>query len=204
MSGINLTDLGEGTTITLKVSNKVRSIEMHAALAKILREDLAVITIDYQSKQVLNFDGVHIEMESQTEDGMPYKWSNVKVAFYQKQYILQTEGEGNRINRREFFRVGVSKRGLMRMAGRGQKDIIVRDISMTGFAITDQRRELDLLPGDEISVHFEDLGHVLDLVGKVVRIQDEEDKIVYGLRIMNLCKDLTSYISTKQRAGRGK
>ena len=135
---------------------------------------------------------------------MPYKWSNVKVAFYQKQYILQTEGEGNRINRREFFRVGVSKRGLMRMAGRGQKDIIVRDISMTGFAITDQRRELDLLPGDEISVHFEDLGHVLDLVGKVVRIQDEEDKIVYGLRIMNLCKDLTSYISTKQRAGRGK
>ena len=143
-------------------------------------------------------------MESQTEDGMPYKWSNVKVAFYQKQYILQTEGEGNRINRREFFRVGVSKRGLMRMAGRGQKDIIVRDISMTGFAITDQRRELDLLPGDEISVHFEDLGHVLDLVGKVVRIQDEEDKIVYGLRIMNLCKDLTSYISTKQRAGRGK
>lgn len=204
MSGINLTDLGEGTTITLKVSNKVRSIEMHAALAKILREDLAVITIDYQSKQVLNFDGVHIEMESQTEDGMPYKWSNVKVAFYQKQYILQTEGEGNRINRREFFRVGVSKRGLMRMAGRGQKDIIVRDISMTGFAITDQRRELDLLLGDEISVHFEDLGHVLDLVGKVVRIQDEEDKIVYGLRIMNLCKDLTSYISTKQRAGRGK
>ncbi|MBQ9928238.1 MAG: PilZ domain-containing protein [Lachnospiraceae bacterium] len=204
MSGINLTDLGEGTTITLKVSNKVRSIEMHAALAKILREDLAVITIDYQSKQVLNFDGVRIEMESQTEDGMPYKWSNVKVAFYQKQYILQTEGEGNRINRREFFRVGVSKRGLMRMAGRGQKDIIVRDISMTGFAITDQRRELDLLPGDEISVHFEDLGHVLDLVGKVVRIQDEEDKIVYGLRIMNLCKDLTSYISTKQRAGRGK
>lgn len=204
MSGINLTDLGEGTTITLKVSNKVRSIEMHAALAKISREDLAVITIDYQSKQVLNFDGVRIEMESQTEDGMPYKWSNVKVAFYQKQYILQTEGEGNRINRREFFRVGVSKRGLMRMAGRGQKDIIVRDISMTGFAITDQRRELDLLPGDEISVHFEDLGHVLDLVGKVVRIQDEEDKIVYGLRIMNLCKDLTSYISTKQRAGRGK
>lgn len=204
MSGINLTDLGEGTTITLKVSNKVRSIEMHAALAKILREDLAVITIDYQSKQVLNFDGVRIDMESQTEDGMPYKWSNVKVAFYQKQYILQTEGEGNRINRREFFRVGVSKRGLMRMAGRGQKDIIVRDISMTGFAITDQRRELDLLPGDEISVHFEDLGHVLDLVGKVVRIQDEEDKIVYGLRIMNLCKDLTSYISTKQRAGRGK
>lgn len=204
MSGINLTDLGEGTTITLKVSNKVRSIEMHAALAKILREDLAVITIDYQSKQVLNFDGVRIDMESQTEDGMPYKWSNVKVTFYQKQYILQTEGEGNRINRREFFRVGVSKRGLMRMAGRGQKDIIVRDISMTGFAITDQRRELDLLPGDEISVHFEDLGHVLDLVGKVVRIQDEEDKIVYGLRIMNLCKDLTSYISTKQRAGRGK
>ena len=124
MSGINLTDLGEGTTITLKVSNKVRSIEMHAALAKILREDLAVITIDYQSKQVLNFDGVRIEMESQTEDGMPYKWSNVKVAFYQKQYILQTEGEGNRINRREFFRVGVSKRGLMRMAGRGQRILL--------------------------------------------------------------------------------
>ena len=98
--------------------------------------------------------------------------------------------------------MGVSKRALMRMVGRGQKDVILRDVSMTGFAITDQRKELELLPGDELSVHFEDLGHVLDLIGRVVRVQEEEDVVVYGLRIINLCKDLSSYISIKQRGGR--
>ncbi|MBQ8039133.1 MAG: PilZ domain-containing protein [Lachnospiraceae bacterium] len=202
MAGIYLSDLIEGSAITLKISNKVKTIEMHASLLRALREDLAIIELDFQSNQRLNFDNVHIEMESQTEDGTPYKWNNVKIGFFEKQYILRTEGAGTRFNRREYFRVGVSKRALMRMVGRGQKEVILRDVSMTGFAITDQRKELDLLPGDELSVHFEDLGHVLDLVGRVVRVQEEEDVVVYGLRIINLCKDLSSYISMKQRGGR--
>lgn len=202
MAGIYLTDLAEGSAITLKISNKVKTIEMHASLLRALREDLAIIELDFQSKQRLKFDNVIIEMESQTEDGTPYKWSNVKIGFFEKQYILRTEGAGTRFNRREYFRVGVSKRALMRMVGRGQKEVMLRDVSMTGFAITDQRKELDLLPGDELSVHFEDLGHVLDLVGRVVRVQEEQDLTVYGLRIINLCKDLSSYISMKQRGGR--
>lgn len=202
VAGIYLTDLLEGTAVTLKISNKVKMIEMHAVLVRALREDLAVIELDFETKQRLNFDNVHIEMESQTEDGVPYKWKDVKIGYFENQYIMRTEGEGVRFNRREYFRVGVSKRALMRMVGRGQKDIILRDVSMTGFAITDQRKELELLPGDELSVHFEDLGHVLDLIGRVVRVQEEEDVVVYGLRIINLCKDLSSYISIKQRGGR--
>ena len=81
MAGIYLSDLIEGSAITLKISNKVKTIEMHASLLRALREDLAIIELDFQSNQRLNFDNVHIEMESQTEDGTPYKWNNVKIGF---------------------------------------------------------------------------------------------------------------------------
>lgn len=201
MAEVYLTDLAEGSAITLKISNKVKTIEMQASMLKALRKDLAIIRLGIPSGQKLSFDHVYLEMESQIQDGTPYKWRNVRIGYYENQYIVRTEGSGIRFNRRECFRVGVSKRALMRIVGRGQKEIVVRDVSLTGFAITDQRKELGLLPGDELSVHFEDLGHVLDLAGRVVRIEEKEDMVIYGLRIINLCKDLPSYVSVKQRGG---
>ena len=98
VAGIYLTDLLEGTAVTLKISNKVKMIEMHAVLVRALREDLAVIELDFESKQRLNFDNVHIEMESQTEDGVPYKWKDVKIGYFENQYVMRTEGEGVRFN----------------------------------------------------------------------------------------------------------
>ena len=56
--------------------------------------------------------------------------------------------------------------------------------------------------GDEISVYFEDLGHNLNLIGEIVRIEEREDMFVYGLKILNLCKDLSSYINVRQRSKR--
>ena len=92
MAGIYLSDLVEGSAITLKISNKVKTIEMHASLLRALREDLAIIELDFQSKQRLNFDNVHIEMESQTEDGTPYKWNNVKIGFFENNiFCVQKE-----------------------------------------------------------------------------------------------------------------
>lgn len=48
-------------------------------------------------------------------------------------------------------------------------------------------------------MHFEDIGHILDLAGRVVRVEEREDMTIYGLEICNLCKDLSSYVNIKQR-----
>ena len=79
---------------------------------------------------------------------------------------------------------------------------MVRDLSLTGFSISDRKKELALDIGSELSVSFEDLGHVLNLTGRVVRIEEQEDVNIYGFEICNLCKDLSSYLSVKQRQKR--
>lgn len=203
MSGINLTELQADSVVVLTVKSKGKSLQINAWINKILKEDVAFITLDYDTKQILKFDNVTIELDGQLGDGTPVKWNSVKIGYYQKHYILQTDSEGKRHNRREYFRVGVSKRAQMKISGQaGIKDTIVRDISMGGFSVTDQKKEYNLSPGDTVTIHFEDLGHVLDLVGEVVHSHEEEDVTIYGLKICNLCKDLSSYISVKQRNGR--
>ena len=87
----------------------------------------------------------------------------------------------------------------MSMPGCSVPQVMIRDISLTGFSITDRKQELKLEIGDELSVKFEDRAHMLDLAGRVVRIEEHEDRVIYGLEICNLCKDLSSYISVRQR-----
>ena len=79
---------------------------------------------------------------------------------------------------------------------------MIRDLSLTGFSIADRKKELSLGIGSELSVSFEDLGHVLNLVGRVVRIEEQEEVNIFGFEICNLCKDLSSYLSVKQRQKR--
>ena len=73
---------------------------------------------------------------------------------------------------------------------------------MSGFSITDRKRELGLEIGDTLSISYEDFGFMIDLKGKVVRIEEHEDMIVYGLIICNMCKDLSAYLNNKQRRHR--
>lgn len=202
--GIKLAALEEESAIILNISSNGKSLTMNAYIKRIVRDNMAIIGLEMETEQKLNFDNVHIEVEYYGDEDLPIIWDGARIVFYQNEYIMQVEGEGRRHNRRECFRVGVSMKAKMRMAGRGTKDVIVRDVSLSGFSLADRRKELQLHEGDELIIKFEDLGHILDLAGRVVRIQEEEDMDVYGLEITNLCKDLSSYVSTKQRKNRGR
>lgn len=190
----------EGSYIVLHISNKEKSMDMGATIIKMASGNVALISLAYEGTQRLNFDNVTIDVESAAGDGMPIMWRNVKVSYYQNHYVLQIFTDGNRHNRRGCFRVsvGVSARMNAMDKGGGQT-IIVKDVSLSGFAITDRKKELELSTGDMVHVVFEDIGHKLDLLGRVVRIEEREDMTIYGMSLKNLCKDLSSYVSVKQR-----
>lgn len=197
--GIKLSTVEAGAPITLIVSNNVKAMTMDAHIKKILNDDVALITIDINTNQTLNFENVHVEMEYSPEDGIPYVWRKVQIVHYQSEYILKTLSDGVKNNRRSSFRVGVGRTARMNVSGRGSLEVLVRDVSISGFSITDRKKELNLNSGDSVSVHFEDIGHILDLAGRVVRTEEHEDMIIYGFEITNLCKDLSSYVTMKQR-----
>ena len=197
--GIKLSEIEEGSPITLQIYNSENKMQMEAVLKQHVREDIALITLEYDTTRRLNFDNVRVDMEYCYDDGVPIIWRNVRIVNYRTDYAMQVSCDGSRHNRRGCFRVSVATSATLSMSGRTPQQITVRDISLSGFSISDRKKELKLNLGDKLAINFEDMGHYLDLKGKVVRIQEEEDMIIYGLETYNLCKDLSSYISLRQR-----
>ncbi len=196
--GIKLAELPAGNRITLVISNGTQKMELPANIDRSIRDNISVINLEINTTQPIKFEGVQIEVEANFGE-VPYIWRTAQILYYQNEYILQVKGEGARHNRRNSFRVGVSRNATMRMDGRKDSDVMVRDVSLSGFSIGDRKKELNLKMGDSVVIYFEDIGHHLNLAGQVVRIDEREDIIIYGFVIHNLCKDLSSYIPIKQR-----
>jgi len=200
--GIKLAEIEENTHIVFHIHHADQQMDLGGVLKKHLEDNIALITLDYNGSKRLVFDNVTIDMEFPQEDGIPLVWHNVKIVNYKNAYIMQAAMDGVRNNRRNSFRISVGKKAWFSMAGRESQYVTIKDISVTGFSISDRKRELKLMKGNQLSVSFEDLGYRLDLVGRVVRIEDRDDMIVYGMTITNICNDLSTYINIKQRPTR--
>ncbi|MBO5373065.1 MAG: PilZ domain-containing protein [Lachnospiraceae bacterium] len=196
---MKLAEIAEGSNLTLIIHNDTKRMRMGAVLKKHVKENVALITIEYGQGKRLIFDNVSISMEYEGDKDVPIIWNNVKITNYQSAYVMVVSGEGVRNNRRNSFRVGVSKLARVKsMNGPGQ--VMIRDVSMSGFSITDKSSSIGLKIGDELSVFLDDMGHELDLRGRVVRIEEKDDGLkIYGFEICNMCKDLSAYVTLKQR-----
>ena len=200
--GLKLAELEEGTAIRLQVSTKDNSMPFDAVIRKHIKNNIAFITLKTDEEKKLVFDGVQVDMECSQDGLVPFIWHNVKVVNYKTGYLMQVSADGARNNRRGFFRVGVSASAKILTTGKGTRQATLRDLSLSGFSVADRKKELRLGMGDELSIYFEDLGHSLNLIGKVVRIEEKDETLIYGLEICNLCKNLSSYLSVKQRRRR--
>ncbi len=198
----NFSDIKPGSQLTLMLHSGSVHMKMGAVLEKFLREDLAVITLQTSVKQILNFEKVTIEMVYTSDEGYPYQWRQARIVYLKGNYVLQVAGEGVRFNRRTTFRVGVSRHAQLRTQDGREQRTIVKDVSLTGFSITDRSKELPLKMGSLATLIFEDIGHEINLLGNVLRVEEKEDCIIYGFNIQRSCKDLPSYINIKQRRKR--
>ena len=178
-------------------------MEMSATIVRHLKDNIALISLDNTTGQILKFDNISISVVYTNAEGIPYIWMNSTIVYYQGQYLLQVRANGgHRHNRRNSFRVGVSHYAKMRTAGHGEIEVVVRDVSLTGFSITDRKKELNLTSGTHAVLRYEDIGHQLELEGNVVRIVEEDDYIIYGFVITKSCRDLSSYVNIKQKQKR--
>ncbi len=197
-----LSEVSEGERFVLHISNEGSSLDLYGIIKKHLKENIALISILHNQR--LAFENVHVDVEALGEDNIPIMWRNVKIVSYKTDYILQAPTDGAKHNRRGCFRVAIAMIAQMRMGGNGAKYVMIRDISLSGFAIADRKKELELSMGTLLSIYFEDLGYVIDLTGKLVRVEEREDMNIYGFQTVNLCRDLSNYLNLKQRRNRTK
>jgi len=197
-----LAEITEGERFVLHISNEGHSLDLYGIIKKHLKENIALISILHDQR--LNFENVHVDVEAMGEENIPIMWRSVKIVPYKGDYIMQAPTDGVKHNRRGCFRVTIAMVAQMKMSGNGAKHVLVKDISLSGFAIADRKKELELSKGTLLSIYFEDAGFVIDLTGKLVRIEEREDMIIYGFQTINLCHDLSSYLNIKQRRNRNK
>lgn len=196
-------EIEEGGRLLLNLSSGNKSMEMDATIVRHLKDNIAIISLDNNTGQILKFDNIIINVVYTSEEGIPYIWLSSTIVYYQGQYLLQVKADGGRRhNRRNSFRVGVSHYARLRVSGHGETEVVVRDISLTGFSITDRKKTLGLKAGEHGILRYEDIGHELELEGNIVRIEETDDYIIYGFVITKSCKDLSSYVNTKQRQKR--
>lgn len=192
-----------GSRLLLNLSSGNKSMEMGATIVRHLKDNIALISLDNSSGQILKFDNININVVYTNNEGIPYIWVNSTIVYYQGQYLLQVKADGGRRhNRRNSFRVGVSHYAKLRRPGHGEVEVVVRDISLTGFSITDRKKDLNMAQGTHVLLRYEDIGHELELEGNVVRIEETEDYIIYGFVLTKSSRDLSSYVNMKQRQKR--
>lgn len=204
--GVRLSELEPGEEIILQISNvndDKRQITMEAVISRSLRADVSLITLKSDRKEKLNFSNVRVAVEFYPKSQTPIRWKSAKIAHYaDNEYLLQVIGEGMRHNRREAFRVGISKVGRMRRSGEKDEQVMIRDISVTGFSITDSRKTLNIEKGDEVVIYLDDIGYQLAFRGRAVRLVEEEEMNTYGFVITSMCQELEEYLAIKQRKNR--
>ncbi len=194
----SFSDIKEDSPILLMLHSGSVHMKMDATVVSLIREDIAIITLQASTTQILKFDDIDIEVIFTSGEGYPYIWRKAQIAYFKGNYVLQVKGDGTRYNRRCTYRVGVSRSAtLVTLDGRRHRTT-ARDVSLTGFSITDRIGDLKLESGIVAALMFEDLGHVIDLLGTVIRVEEHDDYTVYGFTIQRSCRDLPSYITTKQ------
>ena len=195
-------DVKEESPILLSIRAGEKHMDLGAVVKKHLNQNLSLISLNYSGTKRLIFDNVQLDVLHCPEDAVPILWHNAKIINHKNAYLLQTNSDGTKSNRRNSYRVPIATLGWLTQAGKPPRQVMIKDVSMTGFAITDRKKELHLSPGDRVSIAFDDLIFQLKLEGKVVRIETHEQYIIYGFTILNICNDLPAYINLKQRKNR--
>lgn len=200
--GFKLTDIKEDEKIVLYVSKDGSDMRFVAVLKRHLKNECALISIEYEGGVRLGFDNVKVDIEYAQENDVPIIWNSIKIAAFKDDYVIQATSDGLKSNRRNSYRVSVAKTGSMYIPGSGAKMVTVKDVSASGFGIADRAKELKLAIGDSANITFEDLGHTISLGGRLKRIEEREDMNIFGFEINTLCKELSVYIAEKQRSSR--
>ena len=199
----NFSDIADGSPIILMLHHGPVHMKMDATIISLIREDIAIISLETTVTQILRFDNIEINVIYVSDDGTPYMWKKAKIVHFKNNYILEIKGDGNRYNRRYTYRVNIGRHAQVRTVEDTVYRIPVKDISLTGFSLADKKNELELTLGDGVSIFFEDINHKIDLYGTLMRIEKKDDYFVYGFQIKRSCHDLPSYVTAKLSGKRG-
>ncbi|MBR1931615.1 MAG: PilZ domain-containing protein [Lachnospiraceae bacterium] len=212
---MKLEQLTEGTIISFIVHINGEEVTFPSSIQEVYPKKHFIIADPvFQNDRIVTFkgDNITVDMLAIFEDDKPQLFENIIITAMKKAdksfcYTVVATSDSKAVNRRENFRCYVGcrtsvKRGIETAVYEG----ILRDVSMTGFALT-LDSDLGFEQGQVLHAMLEDYIEELDenfsfhLYGFIVRIQKlDNGKIVYGCRMSTRVGGLENYVMKKERA----
>ena len=196
--------------MSITIANERTNISLNSNIVFVEDNKLYVEPFVYQGA-VLNFDStnVTISMIAYEEEKSPYLWQVVHIVKEIRDntpyHVISSNLTGVKINRRENFRLFLGLDGTATLMGGQSFDVVVKDISSSGFAVlVDMNKPITVHKNDIMQLEFVDKSFEEDFVlaGRVVRMDKTDKYFLYGCRLATENPAIDKYIANKQLENR--
>lgn len=196
--------------MSITIANARTNISLNSNIVFVEDNKLYVEPFVYEGA-VLNFDSanVTISMIAYEEEKSPYLWQVVHIAKEVRDntpyHVISSNLSGVKINRRENFRLFLGIEGTATLMGGKPFDVLVKDISSSGFAVlVDMNKPINVHKNDIMQLEFVDVTFNEDFVlnGRVVRMDKTDKYLLYGCRMVTENPVIDKYIANKQLENR--
>ncbi|MBR3807519.1 MAG: PilZ domain-containing protein [Lachnospiraceae bacterium] len=196
--------------MSITIANARTNISLNSNIVFVEDNKLYVEPFVYEGA-VLNFDSanVTISMIAYEEEKSPYLWQVVHIAKEVRDntpyHVISSNLSGVKINRRENFRLFLGIEGTATLMGGKPFDVLVKDISSSGFAVlVDMNKPINVHKNDIMQLEFVDATFNEDFVlnGRVVRMDKTDKYLLYGCRMVSENPVIDKYIANKQLENR--
>lgn len=211
---MKITELTAGQTITILVITGDEQFEFECSIENVNpKKHMIYTTPIMKNGKVLSFKGPLIQTHIlvQLPDLLPIIYRNAIISPMRKKdgicYGIVATGEGLTYNRRHSFRCFVELHSVLKLSSSHVTyDIILRDVSMTGFSFvflsSEDKCEMGQLAHIVLNDYIQELfeNYNFHLYGIVCRINElENGKVIYGCRLTDRIRGLDQYIAKKER-----
>lgn len=203
---MKLAEIRQGEEITLEVIINGARYEFKSDMVDVADGGGIYASPVRIKDKVLSFasDKVVVNLILNRQDHPPVVWRriNAETTVYKKNtlYRITSIAAGLEENRRGAFRLPLGIQGVAQIgANRKANDVIVQDISDSGFSIV-AKDDVENADGLVVRLVFNDEGASMSLTGLVIRkVVYSEEKVIYGCKLNNKAVALSRYINEKQR-----
>jgi len=212
---MRILELTQGQDITIIASMGAQQMEFKTSIGEVAPISKVVLANPvYRDDKLITFRGKDLFTDvlvPAADGGTPQLFKNVTVTLVKKGdgslwYNLFTIEESKSYNRRGAFRCSVGIESILQCKELKEPlDIIIKDISVTGFAFICPKEvpiHKDMIVHTILHDYISEVGehYEFPLFGIVARsYEHDERRMVYGCRINNPVPGLEKYIVTKER-----
>lgn len=213
---MKLSEFSEGQELHLMVLYEEQQLDFSSSIESVdSKRHFTYITPILKNNKLITFNapGVHVNIIVRVPESKPLIYRNMILAPMKRSddtfcYRIHSSVDGIEYNRRGAFRCSIDVNSVLKIGTEHTTyDIVIRDISVTGFSFVFSKEDFLCEPGEFVHTILNDFledtceKFSFQLFATVVRCEElENHKKIFGCKIIKKVPGLETYIAKKERA----